>query len=215
MGALMVQRKTPPKAPTAQPRANADTDGSTGPLDDARIGEDIRGLRKAKGMTLAELSRCIDRSVAFLSKLERNLTKPSVTELQAISAALGVKINFFFHETNASTHRKMVVRKAARRKLSYADGVTDYLLSPSLEGELELLMSVFEPGSGSGETRYAHEGEEAGVVLSGALEFWVGDEHFVCEEGDSFSFKSTVAHRYRNNGAVQTVVVWAVTPPSY
>ena len=52
-------------------------------------------------------------------------------------------------------------------------------------------------------------------MLSGALEFWVGDEHFVCEEGDSFAFKSTVAHRYRNNGTVPTVVVWAVTPPSY
>lgn len=215
MGALMVQRKNNPKAPTAKPGASAGIDRSTGSLDDERIGEDIRGLRKAKRMTLADLSQRIDRSVAYLSKLERNLTKPSVTELQAISAVLGVKINFFFHETNAGTHRKMVVRKAARRKLSYADGVTDYLLSPSLEGELELLMSVFEPGSGSGETSYSHEGEEAGVVLSGALEFWVGDEHFVCEEGDSFSFKSSVPHRYTNNGAMQTVVIWVVTPPSY
>ncbi|MDM0031774.1 XRE family transcriptional regulator [Variovorax sp. J22P271] len=211
----MAQRKNTPKAPTAQPAARAGTERSTGALDDERIGEDIRGLRKARRMTLADLSRRIGRSVAYLSKLERNLTKPSVAELQALGEALGVKINFFFHETNAASHRKMVVRKADRRKLSYADGVTDHLLSPSLEGELELLMSVFEPGSGSGETSYFHEGEEAGVVLAGALEFWVGDEHFVCEEGDSFSFKSSVPHRYRNNGAVQTVVIWVVTPPSY
>lgn len=209
----MVQLKKHPPSRIAPQAASAEP--SIDAFDHERIGEDIRGLRKAKRMTLADLSERIGRSVAYLSKLERNLTKPSVTELQAISVALGVKINFFFHETSASTHRKMVVRKADRRKLSYADGVTDYLLSPSLEGELEMLMSVFEPGSGSGETGYFHEGEEAGVVLSGELEFWVGDEHFVVEEGDSFSFKSSVPHRYRNKGKVQAVVIWVVTPPSY
>lgn len=211
----MVQPRLKPQPRTAQPAASTGSERSAGPFDDERIGEDIRGLRKAKRMTLADLSQRIGRSVAYLSKLERNLAKPSVTELQAISVALGVRINFFFHETHASTQRKMVVRKAARRKLSYADGVTDYLLSPSLEGDLELLMSVFEPGSGSGDTSYFHEGEEAGVVLAGELEFWVGDEHFVVEEGDSFCFKSAVPHRYRNNGTVQAMVIWVVTPPSY
>ena len=184
---------------------------------DDRIGADIRGLRKAKGMTLAELALQIDRSVAYLSKLERNLTKPSVTELKAISAALGIKINFFFHETEARdpSERRVVVRKSDRRRLNFAAGITDYLLSPNLDGPLELLMSVFEPGSASGDSYYVHEGDEAGVILSGALEFWVGDDHFTVEEGDSFSFKSSLPHRYRNPGAVQAVVIWVVTPPSY
>lgn len=193
--------------------------GSEMPLatSDERIGEDIRGLRKAKRMTLADLAHQINRSVAYLSKLERNLTKPSVTELQAVSTALGVKISFFFHETDAPNvrERKTVVRRSDRRKLHFADGITDYLLSPNLDGPLELLMSVFEPGSGSGESPYTHEGDEAGVVLSGELEFWVGEDHFVVEEGDSFSFKSTVPHRYVNKGTVKAVVIWVVTPPSY
>ncbi|SAK73136.1 XRE family transcriptional regulator [Caballeronia pedi] len=182
-----------------------------------RIGEDVRSLRKAKRMTLAELASRIDRSIAYLSKLERGLTRPSITELNAISAALDIKINFFFHETTARkpSERRMVVRKAERRKLNFAAGVTDFLLSPNLDGPLELLKSVFEPGAGSGDVAYSHEGDEAGVVLSGTLEFWVGDDHFTVEEGDSFSFKSSIPHRYRNPGSVEAVVIWVITPPSY
>lgn len=184
---------------------------------DDRIGEDIRGLRKAKRLTLAELAIRINRSVAYLSKLERNLTKPSITELKALSVALGVKINFFFHETEARdpSERRMVVRKADRRRLKFGAGITDYLLSPGLDGPLEVLMSVFEPGASSGDTPYVHDGDEAGVVLSGTLEFWVGDDHFSVDEGDSFSFKSSLPHRYRNPGAVEARVIWIVTPPSY
>lgn len=184
---------------------------------DDRIGADIRGLRKAKRMTLADLALQIDRSVAYVSKLERNLTKPSIAELKAISAALDIKINFFFHETEARdpSERGVVVRKSDRRRLNFAAGITDFLLSPNLDGPLELLMSVFEPGAESGDSPYTHEGDEAGVVLSGALEFWVGNDHFAVEEGDSFSFKSSLPHRYRNPGAVQSVVIWVMTPPSY
>lgn len=185
--------------------------------DDDRIGEDIRGLRKAKRLTLADLASRIDRSVAYLSKLERNLTKPSITELKAISAALGVKISFFFHETEEQnpSERRMVVRKADRRRLNYGDGITDYLLSPTLDGPLELLMSEFEPDSSSGVEPYRHEGDEAGVVIQGELEFWVGDDHFIVKAGDSFSFNSSLPHRYRNSGKVKTVVLWVITPPSY
>ena len=30
---------------------------------------------------------------------------------------------------------------------------------------------------------YTHEGEEAGLVLSGKLELWVGDDHFASGSG--------------------------------
>ncbi|WP_339583454.1 helix-turn-helix domain-containing protein [Aquabacterium sp. G14] len=184
---------------------------------DDRIGEDIRGLRKAKRLTLAELASRINRSVAYLSKLERNLTKPSITELKALSVALGVKINFFFHEPEARdpSERRIVVRKADRRRLNFADGITDYLLSPTLEGPLEVLLSVFEPGATSGNDPYVHDGDEAGVVVSGSLELWVGEDHFTVEAGDSFTFKSSLPHRYRNPGEVETRVIWILTPPSY
>jgi mannose-6-phosphate isomerase-like protein (cupin superfamily) len=71
-----------------------------------------------------------------------------------------------------------------------------------------------EPGADSGEA-YDHAGDEAGVVIRGVLELWVGDQFFTLEEGDSFSFPSTTPHRYRNPGNGNTELFWVVTPPSY
>ena len=56
---------------------------------------------------------------------------------------------------------------------------------------------------------------EAGVVVSGSLELWIGERRFLLSEGDSFGFPSSVPHRYTNPGPSEAIVIWAVTPPSY
>jgi transcriptional regulator with XRE-family HTH domain len=185
--------------------------------DVAWIGREIRSLRKVRGMGLEELSRLTDKSVGHLSQIERGLSHPSITALQAISSALGVQIGWFFPHGEAGdpSDRGVVVRGTTRRQLSFDSGVTDYLLSPNLSGALELLLSEFKPGASNGDAPYSHAGEEAGFVLSGTLELWVGDDHFLLAAGDSFSFRSTMLHRYRNPGRDVTRVIWVVTPPSY
>jgi mannose-6-phosphate isomerase-like protein (cupin superfamily) len=75
-------------------------------------------------------------------------------------------------------------------------------------------MSVLEPGADSGEA-YSHKADEAGVVVAGELELWVGERHFNLGLGDSFAFSGTIPHRWRNPGNGTTQVVWAITPPSY
>ncbi|BBU44885.1 hypothetical protein PPTS312_28000 [Pseudomonas putida] len=70
------------------------------------------------------------------------------------------------------------------------------------------------PGTYSQQS-YSHEGEEAGYLLSGSFELWVGERHFQLGEGDSFSFSSQEPHRYGNPGEVDAVVIWVITPPTF
>jgi transcriptional regulator with XRE-family HTH domain len=185
--------------------------------DVAWIGQEIRNLRKVRSMSLEELGRLTDKSVGHLSQIERGLSNPSISVLQAISTALGVQIGWFFPQGEAGdpSDRGVVVRHTSRRCLSFDSGVTDYLLSPNLGGALALPLSEFKPGASNGDAPYTHAGEEAGLVLSGTLELWVAEDHFLLSPGDSFSFRSTKPHRYRNPGDEITRVVWVVTPPSY
>jgi transcriptional regulator with XRE-family HTH domain len=188
--------------------------------DDAPLfsGEEVRSLRKARSITLVELSRASGLSVGYLSQIERNVSIPSVKALTDLSRALGVTIGWFFKDGHQGPEDEqgIVVRKANRRKLGYGDSVgADYLLTPGLDGQLELLLSKIQPGGSSGDAPYSHRGEEAGLILTGRLEMWVGDSHFILEEGDSFNFPSTTPHRYRNACDRETVIVWAITPPSY
>lgn len=182
-----------------------------------QAGREIRDLRKARRITIKALAERTGLSVGYLSEIERGLAFPNIKALHDIATALGVTISWFFHKDEAKEpeEHSLLVRAANRRRVSFSSGITDELLSPHLRGQLELLMSRFPPGSTSGVEPYSHKGEEAGVVLSGTLEIWVGDKHLVLQEGDSFGFDSSRPHRYRNPGEREAVVIWAITPPSY
>jgi transcriptional regulator with XRE-family HTH domain len=199
-----------------RPRAAEAPSESTDLSQPRLIGRDIRGLRKARGVTLAEVAEASGLSVGYLSLLERDRATPSIKALHAVSRALGVTISWFFEANDVpEVERDLVVRRARRRRLDYSAGVVDELLSPNLTGALELLSCRFPPGASSGEEPYSHLGEEAGVVIRGRLELWVDGRTVTLEAGDSFGFKSALPHRYRNPGPDEAEVIWAITPPSY
>lgn len=52
------------------------------------IGSAIRNLRKERGLNLRDLSRRSGLSTGFLSLVERGLSSPALTSLQAIAKAL-------------------------------------------------------------------------------------------------------------------------------
>jgi transcriptional regulator with XRE-family HTH domain len=183
-----------------------------------RLGGDIRALRHEKDVTLATLAEKTGLSVGLLSQIERGLSEPSVKALHLIATALGVTIGWFFREDTeaAPVADGVVVRRGARKRLDYGGGIVDELLSPSLDGQLELLLCRLAPGSTSGAGDYVHEGDEAGYLIAGALELTVDGTKYLLQAGDSFGFASMRPHSYRNPSASQeAVVIWAVTPPSF
>jgi len=93
--------------------------------------------------------------------------------------------------------------------------ITKEMLSPEGEGRLQLMLITVEANGNSGDTAYAHAGEDAGTVLEGVLELEVDGEQGLLSPGDSFRFASTLPHRFANPGPARCVVLWAVTPPLY
>ena len=183
---------------------------------DPRLGPEISTLRKAKRLTLEQVANLTGLSVGFISQIERNKNRPSVSAMYKLSRALGVSVNWFFFtadndERGEASH---LVRGCQRRVIEFDDGIRDELLTPNLAGRLELLSCTFEPGSGV-DAAYTHEGDEAGVVVEGELELWVDKSHYRLKTGDSFSFNNALPHRYRNPTDKKTVVIWAITPPSF
>lgn len=185
----------------------------------AALGPLIRELRKAKGRTLAEIAAAAGLSVGHLSQVERGLSTPTIRQLQAIAATMGVTIGWFFRadaSIEPDPDGDVVVRAGRRRRMSMTDvGIVDELLVPDLEGALELLYCTLQPGAGSGPEPYAHDGAEAGLVLSGEMELFVDQRRYHLKIGDSFAFESTRPHRYRSVGTGPLRIVWAITPPTY
>ena len=207
----MTVKRKPPRPTPAPGAASPDVTGS--------VGAELRRLRLAKGLSLQQVAGRAGLSVGFVSQAERGLSALSVKALQDLGAALGKPIGWFFREGAAAAggdESDVIVRRGQRKRLEHPGlGIVDHLLSPSLDGQLEVLLSEFAPGASSGEEPYTHAGEECGVLLQGSLELWVGERHFLLRQGDSFAFPSTRPHRYRNPGRSRTLVVWAITPPSF
>src|SRR5712671_311214 len=179
------------------------------------LGLTIRRLRESRQLSLKEVAARSGLTQSFLSQVERNLTSPSVASLRRVAQAFGVPLTELFQGPVIPENR--VVRRAERRQLIHPSRQwRDYLLTPSLTGKLQVILSVIEPGGGSGEEPYAHDSdEECVVILRGRLEFWVGPDRYLLEEGDSIVFESRIPHRNRNPGPEQAEVLWITTPPSY
>jgi transcriptional regulator with XRE-family HTH domain len=183
---------------------------------DEPIGARIRELRKAHGRTLADVAAAVGISVSYLSQIERDVSRLPISVLKQIAETLGVHMHWFFHSGHQgpADERDVIVRAANRRNLTFPGlGITEELLSPNLAGPLELLISTIHPGADS--EFYAHDGAEAGVVIEGTLQLWVGERHFQLAVGDSFAFTSTEAHRCANHGTGPVRVLWVITPPHY
>ena len=183
-----------------------------------RIGRQVRDLRKSKGITLATLAQKIGRSVGYVSQVERGVSALPIPTLQAISAALGVQISWFFHtdEETPLNEINYIVRSHGRRSLDFSGtGIREQLLSPALSSQLQMVLTTFAPGAGSQQPRH-RRGEEGGLLLSGSLEVCIGDQQFSLNAGDSFSLTGDEPHWVSNSsGTEEAVVMWVLSGGKY
>ncbi len=190
----------------------------------ARLGAEIREVRKARGLTLKGLSAEVSCSTAYLSRIELGSARVSDSLLQEIGQALQVDPTWFkpIQSGSGPLEQQHVVRAANRRQLSdmYSRseaelGFRDELLSSTLSGQCYLIMSRFAPSKGAPPEPlegYVFEGEQHAIVISGEVELRLGDELIVLKAGDSFSYPSMIAHRFRNRTDQEATMVWAMSP---
>lgn len=60
------------------------------------IGDNIRRMRKSKGLTLKQLARRTQLSISLLSQIERGESSPSISSLYKIAIALSMKMSLLF-----------------------------------------------------------------------------------------------------------------------
>ena len=192
----------------------------------SHLGALIRARRHELRLTQAELAARIDKSPSYISALESGSVAPSLTALRHIAGALETVVGYFFEQPGngagraepGGAARLRIVRPATRKVLidPSRGNVRWELLSPDLQRQMEVVYMTLDPGAVVGEEEWLiHEGEECGIVLSGALVVEFEHESFPLESGDSLYFPSTRPHRIRNRADGSTTAIWIITPPSF
>ncbi len=178
------------------------------------MGPKLRNLRKAKGLSLKQLSKLAGCSLSYLSMVENEKVDPSISRLKKIAEGLEITIVDLFQPHDG---HEVVIRKQDRIRGEFVRSKThmEILVPPSSEDkQIDARLAFIHPGGGS-DGDYCHPGEEFGLVIKGTLELIVDGVLYQLLEGDSFYFHSTRKHSFKNPGSEDTEVVWVNHPPSW
>lgn len=179
-----------------------------------QIGNDIRALRQGRNWTLTDLAKRLDRSVGWLSQVERGTSEPNLADIRLIANLFSLPVSFFFSHTPQSDEQAYIVRAESRRMMRDDNTqLSEELLSPDLGGSFEMVRSVFAAGSSS-KGSVQRPTEEAGYIIRGRLTLTIDGTDFDLGPGDSFSFAGEVM-AWENTGNEDAEVIWVIAPPIY
>ncbi|MDP5226507.1 MULTISPECIES: helix-turn-helix domain-containing protein [Arthrobacter] len=181
------------------------------------VGERLRVLRQAAGISLRHLAKELGVSPSAVSQIERGKLQPSLGRVIAMTEALGVPLSSAFStgDGGASTpgHDDVAVARAGEiQPTSFGKGVSLRRLSPKPVEQLEFFESIYPPGSASNDGAMVHhEGFEMGTVTSGELTVQVDGESVILREGDSIAFPSMRPHLISNHSRdTRAVATWII-----
>jgi transcriptional regulator with XRE-family HTH domain len=183
----------------------------------ADLGQRLRETRRGR-FTVKELAAAAGVSSGLVSEIERGHGNPSFRSLYRISQALGLRIgDLLSPQSDRQQSAAQMVPRDQRKLLQLGEnGLVWQLLTPNLQGRLEVLKTSIPPGFSNQEAPFQHEGEECVYLLTGAgLQVTVADECFTLEEGDAITYDSGKSHWWSNPTDTNAVVVGVVTPPSF
>lgn len=165
------------------------------------LGKRVRGLRRAKGLTLEVLAERSSVSRAMISKLERGEKNPTLLVVAKVAKGLGVDL---LRLLGTEEPRRVIVVPRDRRPVmqDLRTGFERQLLFPTCGRQgVEFVRMIVAEGSTSGELpAYRKDTEEYVLVEKGCLKAILGSEEYLLNEGDALYFEADVAHRFDNAG---------------
>lgn len=177
------------------------------------IGEKIKYLRQANGLTQEELADRCELTKGFISQLERNMTSPSIATLIDILDSLGTDLPAFFQE-QAVDQIVFSRQDYAVKEDNEMGHEICWLIPNAQKNQMEPIIVTLHPGGQSNED-HPHEGEEFGFVLEGQIIITIGQRKIRARRGDSFKISPTEPHMLSNPGKRIARVLWISTPPSF
>jgi transcriptional regulator with XRE-family HTH domain len=173
-----------------------------------RIGQQVRALRIAAGLSQTELARRIGVSPSALSQVERGRHGLSGETLTRLWATLGVPFGPGSSPTPAPYR---LARRGARQPLTPAPGVGGeaVLQEPSGLAMHELTFAA----SSSGRRPFETKQPELVLILEGALELQLSQVTHTLQQGDAILLTAQPITGWRNPAREPARVLWQLLPP--
>jgi transcriptional regulator with XRE-family HTH domain len=171
------------------------------------IGGRLRALRTEKRLSLREAARRASLTPSFVSQVELNQVRPSLSTLRRLCDALQVTVMDVL-ESDGQMGRS-IVRAKSRKRLVSPDAHFDMQLLCEAPGRpFDFVIVHMGPGSVTSDDLHSHGTKECVFVVKGqaTIEFSGGQKE-VLEAGDSLYYSATTPHRVVSTGRGELVLV--------
>ena len=165
------------------------------------LGDRVKNIRRAKGLSLADMASRIGFDETYLERIESDEVYPPLGVLIKLGKALGMTMGYFISGGESRPYpvvRGEEARKVARRASSEDEkyGYTYHALAPGkADRHMEPFLITLEPAPE--EAPSTHEGQEVIYVLEGKMEAILGQDRIVLSPGDAIYYDSSVPHLVR------------------
>lgn len=180
--------------------------------DNEAIGARIRELRTTTGLSMRMLASRAGVSPGYISQIENGHKNASIAVLRSIAEAFGINWIELFQP---ATQHGRVLRRPERSRIFSDGGVAHFSITQPPIGNVEVLVSEYEPGRGTGSDHYTHgDSQEICLVTRGRLSITIAGEEHLLHAGDSVEYRTSTPHHVTNPGPDNAEAVWVVTPPA-
>lgn len=178
---------------------------------DINVGRRLRELRMGKGLSIRALAEASNLNVNTLSLIENGRSSPSVSTLQLIAQTLQVPISAFF-ETDHGNKKVVYQRSGHRPHATFTHGLMEDLGAGMRRFGAEPLIVTLKPKADSGKTPIVHTGREFVYCLSGKITYFIEEQGYPLEAGDSLMFEAYLPHRWRNDTESESKLLLVLCP---
>jgi transcriptional regulator with XRE-family HTH domain len=163
-----------------------------------QIGERLRALRKARGISVRTLASRTGFSASFISQIENGQASPSIASLERIAEVLGTTLGSFFSLQAPQVMR--IIRGTERQELTstWSQGKIEALGSSDGSNRLEVVLITLEPGGRSGSRQHTSRREQFVLILEGSIMLSSGAEAHKLKRGDAVSLNPETPHLWEN-----------------
>lgn len=174
------------------------------------IGQQIRALRKARGLKLEELAKAARISKALLSKIENAKVSSPISTYSNIALALGVNLGDLIR--GGQEVGCVILRKNERRLISKKRTPYGYQFEslgyrwPNKRFD-PFLLTYWPQPKGAPLPHFKFEGEEFIFVIEGELEMVYDKERYHLNSGDCIFLDGNVPHGGRALGKKKAIVL--------
>lgn len=170
------------------------------------IGSRLRGVRQQRRMTIDQVAELSGLTKGFLSRVERDLTSPSVSTLK-LCEVLGIEVGTLFEVPET-----MLVRLEEAPRVSLGgEGITEQLVTPRAEKRVQMIRAEIAP-KGSGEAElYSVDCElEVLHVIAGKFTLVLPEQRVELQAGDTMTFPGREPHSWENESDEAALVTWTL-----